>query len=204
MDRENTEEDVKATPIVERPIVPVRLRDGSDAELGPLNPDDRTMLVEGLSQMSLESRFARFGSGIANLSDAELRYLTEIDQASHVAWGATIDGQPAGVGRYIIDQGADAEIAITVVDRFQRRGLGRALFDALVASARAGGIEAFRFSVEPWNRTVLQMLPGVDFELDEVEGMLAGRIEIEAVAVGSHEAEFVEALDRCRQGWSSA
>jgi GNAT superfamily N-acetyltransferase len=204
MDREDTEEEMTSPPIVERPIVPVRLRDGSNADLGPLYPDDRTLLVEGLSQMSLESRFARFGSGIASLSAAELRYLTEIDQVSHVAWGATIDEQPAGVGRYIIDEGADAEIAITVVDRFQRRGLGRALFDALVASARAGGIEAFRFAIEPWNRSVLQMLPGVDFELDEVEGLLAGRIEIEAVAVGSHEAEFVEALDRCRQGWSSA
>lgn len=203
MDRENTEEDMKAMPVVERPIVQVRLRDGTEAELGPLYPDDRNLLVEGLSQMSLESRFARFGSGIANLSDAELRYLTEIDQASHVAWGATIDAQPAGVGRYIVDEGADAEIAITVVDRFQRRGLGRALFDALVASARASGIEALRFAIEPWNRSVLRMLPGVDIEPDEVNGLLVGRIEIETVKVGSHEAEFVEALDRCRQGWSA-
>ncbi len=203
MDRENTEEDMKATPIVERPLVPVRLRDGTDAELGPIFPDDRTLLAEGLSQMSLESRFARFGSGIANLSAAELRYLTEVDQVSHVAWGATIDGQPAGVGRYIVGDGADAEIAITVVDRFQRRGLGRALFDALVASGRAGGIEAFRFAIEPWNRSVLRMLPGVHIEPDEVHGLLAGRIELENLTVADHEAGFVEALDRYRQGRST-
>lgn len=191
--------DMNATPITDRSSVSVRLRDGTAAQLRPIFPDDRNLLVEGLSQMSPASRFARFGSGIANLTDAELRYLTEIDQVSHVAWGATIDDQPAGVGRYIVGEGADAEIAITVIDRFQRKGLGRALFDALVASARAGGLEALRFVIEPWNRSVLRMLPGVDIEEDEVDGMLAGRIELEDLVPGERETEFVELLDQRRQ-----
>lgn len=181
------------------PRVQVRLRDGTVAELRPLSPEDRALIVQGLSQMSMESRFARFGSG-SGLSDAELRYLTEVDQVSHVAWGATIEDEPAGVGRYILGEGAEAEIAITVVDRYQRRGLGRALFDALVASARAGGVEAFCFSIEPWNRSVLRMLPGVEFEVDEPDGMLAGRIEVKDIAPGQHEAELVEMLGLYRPG----
>jgi GNAT superfamily N-acetyltransferase len=151
--------------------------------------------------MSEQSRFARFGSGISNLSDSELRYLTEVDQVTHVAWGAIIDAQPAGVGRYIVGEDAVAEIAITVVDEFQRRGLATALFEALVASARASGIEEFRFSIEPWNRGVPRMLPGVEFEMDEVDGLLTGRVEIAAVPVGPHDSEYVELLDLCRRGW---
>ena len=159
-------------------VIRVTLRDGSTAEMRPINPGDKDLLLEGLGQMSPQSRLARFGSGISGFSASELRYLTDVDQVSHVAWGATIDEEPAGIGRYIVDDAADAEIAVAVVDRFQRRGLGRALFDALAASARAAAIETFHFAIEPWNRAVLRMLPGVEVAEDESEGMLIGRISV--------------------------
>lgn len=183
-------------------VIQVPLRDGSVAEMRPINPDDKGRLVEGLSQMSPQSRMARFGSGISALSASELRYLTDVNQVSHVAWGATIDDDPAGIGRYIVDGAADAEIAITVVDRFQRRGLGRAIFEALAASARASGIETFHFVIEPWNRPVLHMLPGIDFVDDDGNGMLTGRIAVADIPRGTREAEFVELLDRSRQRMS--
>jgi len=184
----------------ELPQIPIPLRDGSVARLRPMTPEDRALLVEGLGRMSEQSRFARFGSGISRLSDAELRYLTEVDQVNHVAWGALIDDVPAGVGRYILGEDGVAEIAVTVVDEFQRRGLGRALFDALVASARASGIEEFRFSIQPWNRDVVRMFPGVDVILDERDGMLTGRVDVAGVPGSAHEHEYVELLDLCRQG----
>jgi len=182
-------------------VVPVTLRDGSIAEIRPIGPADQGLLIEGLRQMSPQSKFARFGSGISGLSAAELRYLTDVNQVSHVAWGATIDEEPAGVGRYIVDSAAEAEVAITVVDRFQRRGLGRALFDALAASARAAGIESFHFAIEPWNRTVLRMLPGIEVGHDESEGMLTGRIALAEIPTSVQEGDFVRLLDRCRQTW---
>jgi len=185
----------------EQNVVPITLRDGSIAEIRPIGPADQGLLIEGLRQMSPQSKFARFGSGISGLSAAELRYLTDVNQVSHVAWGAIIDGEPAGVGRYIVDGAAEAEIAVTVVDRFQRRGLGRALFDALAASARAAGIESFHFAIEPWNRSVLRMLPGIQAGQDEGDGMLTGRIELAAVPTSGHERELVDLLDRCRQTW---
>jgi len=182
-------------------VVPVTLSDGSIAEMRPIRPADQSLLIEGLRQLSPQSKFARFGLGISALSASELRYLTNVNQVSHVAWGATIDEEPAGVGRYIVDSAAEAEIAITVVDRFQRRGLGRALFDALAASARAAGIESFHFAIEPWNRTVLRMLPGIEVGHDESEGMLTGRIALTEIPVSGQEPEFVHLLDRCRQTW---
>ncbi len=165
----------------------------------PINPGDKALLIEGLNQMSPKSRLARFGSGISSLSASELRYLTDVDQVSHVAWGATIDGEPAGVGRYIVDGAADAEIAVAVVDDFQRRGLGRALFEALAASARAAAVGSFHFAIEPWNRTVLRMLAGIELADDESNGMLVGRVLVADIPQGPREAEFVELLDRYRQ-----
>jgi len=47
------------------------------------------------------------------------------------------------------------------------------------------------------------MLPGVDIEENEVDGMLAGRVELAEVAASEREPEFVELLDRCRRGMAS-
>ena len=103
------------------------------------------------------------------------------------------------MGRYIVDDAADAEIAIAVVDRFQRRGLGRALFDALAASARAAGISRFRFEIEPWNRKVLHMLGDVEVSEDGDQGMLIGRISLADIPPGPRDEELVDLLDRDRQ-----
>ena len=54
-----------------------------------------------LEQLSMESRFTRFGSGLAHLTERELTYLSNVDQRTHVAWGASINDVSAGVGRYI-------------------------------------------------------------------------------------------------------
>ncbi len=183
----------------DRPRVEILLRDGTRAEIGPISAVDAPLVAQGLTELSEASRFARFGSGLSGLSDSELRYLTDVDQVSHVAWGALIDDRPAGAGRYIVGPGSEAEIAVTVIDNYQRKGLGRALFDALVASARASGIDALYFSIEPWNRAVTRMMQAFEIEFDEDEGMLTGRIDVASVPASEHEAEFVRLLDETRQ-----
>jgi len=179
------------------PTISITLRDGSIAELRPIHPDDRVLLAEGLSQMSIESRFARFGTGVDHLTDAELDYLTNIDHVAHVAWGAVIDGEPAGVGRYIrFSDPVCADIAVTVVDKFQGRGLGRVLFDALIASARANQVDELCFAVQPFNEAVRRMLAGVEANLDETEGLVQGRIDVASVPPTELDHQFVELLTR--------
>lgn len=177
------------------PTLRITLRDGSIAELRPIHPDDRALLAEGLSQMSIESRFARFGMGVDHLTQAELEYLTNIDLVGHVAWGALIDGVPAGVGRYVrLSDHVCADIALTVVDKFQGRGLGRVLFEALVASARANGVDELCFAVQPFNEAVRRILRGVEANLEEIGGLVQGRIEVAAVAPTERDPLFVELL----------
>ena len=177
------------------PTVEVTLRDGSAAEIRPIQPGDRSLIEEGLAHMSLQSRVARFGSGIAHLSESELDYLTELDLVGHVAWGATIEDVPAGTGRYIRPAGGDeAEVAVAVVDEFQQRGLGRTLFDALVSSALHNEVGQLYFSVHPANEIVLRMMRGVGARLDDSEGLIVGHFRAADVPPGPNHSEFVELL----------
>jgi GNAT superfamily N-acetyltransferase len=89
----------------------------------------------------------RFLSPKKELSLTELRYFTEIDHHDHEALGAVdhTDGRGVGVARYIrsADDSQAAEIAVTVVDEWQGRGLGTLLVAQLSERARQEGICRF-------------------------------------------------------------
>lgn len=187
----------------DRPRIEISLDDGTKAQLSPLLPEDRDILAEGMSQLSPESRFTRFGQGRGDLTPRELDYLTRVDQRSHVAWGAIVGDAAAGVGRYIVDDEGCAEIAVTVVDRFQRKGLGRALFDALAAVARADGIGQLCFEALPENLAVQRIFRGIPLQLDSGQGLVTGRVAIADVPVSEGEAEIVALLDEFRSDQSS-
>ena len=178
--------------------VGIELKSGTIAEVRPILPIDAPLIVEGLSGLSESSRFARFGVGIHNLSNQELKYLTEVDQRTHVAWGATIGGEPAGVGRYfVIPEEGCAELALTVVDRFQRRGLGRALFDVLTAVARHDGVPSFCFEVASSNAPVMRLLRELTGQ-ETSSGLLHGKANIADLPVTPYEEELISLLEKYR------
>src|SRR5215831_21146875 len=123
------------------------LRDGSAVLIRPVHGDDARLLADGFARLSARSRRMRFLAQKKELFPADLRYLTEIDHHDHEALGAldATDGRGAGVARYV-RSAADpraAEIAVTVVDEWQGRGLGRELVAQLAERARAEGIDRF-------------------------------------------------------------
>lgn len=182
--------------------VHVQLRGGVIAELRPVLAGDIALIQEGLAALSSTSRFARFGVGLDHLTMQELRYLTDVDQMAHVAIGATIGGQAAGVGRYVVvPESGCAEVALTVVDRYQRHGLGRALFAALTAIARHDGLGAFCFEVTPANEQVETILRRMAEELDVPE-LAGGRVEIAALPESDRDADHVEIMERYRSSRS--
>ncbi len=179
----------------DRPRLVFELRDGSEAVLSPLDPEDKPLLEDGLDHLSFESRYARFGQGRGPLTESELEYLANVDQHNHVAWGAIVGDEAAGVGRYIWLEEADcAEVAVTVIDEFQGVGLGTLLFQALTAIARADGVERFCFEVMPDNAAVLGMLQGVEVRLDESGSLLEGRFSLDDIPSSPHDARFVEVM----------
>ena len=129
----------------------------------PIRPDDKRALEAGLHRLSAKSVYNRFLSPKPRFSTAELRYLTEVDGRDHVA--VVIDdpdnpGELAAVGRWVRLAGDPeaAEIAITVADCWQRRGLGSLLARVLGEKARALGIRRFTATVSAQNVAALRLL----------------------------------------------
>jgi len=126
---------------------PAVLRDGSEVLIRPIRAADAPLLADGFARLSLRSRQMRFLAPKTELSAAELRYLTDIDHHDHEALGAVehAGGRGVGIARYIrsAEDTHSAEIAVTVVDEWQGRGLGAELVAQLSERAVAEGIRRF-------------------------------------------------------------
>jgi RimJ/RimL family protein N-acetyltransferase len=144
------------------------LDDGTPLIFRPIEPGDRDLLRAGFDLLSSISRYRRFAGVIHELSDEEVTFLTDVDQRDHVAWVAVIeDGvrqQGVGVIRYIRaeDDPETAEVAVTVIDAFQRRGIGLCLLWLAMRSAVMQGIRRFVAYIQEDNRPMRALLQQVE------------------------------------------
>jgi len=126
---------------------PVKLRDGSKVRIRQIQPADAPLLADGFARLSGKSRQMRFLARKDRLSAAELRYFTDLDHRDHEALGALdqADGRGVGIARYVRDakDPRAAEVAVTIVDDWQGRGLGTELLSRLSDRARQAGIDRF-------------------------------------------------------------
>jgi RimJ/RimL family protein N-acetyltransferase len=148
---------------------PVVLRDGSKVVIRPVRHTDAPLLADGFSRLSARSRQMRFLTRKNELTLAELRYLTEVDHHDHEALAALnyADGRGVGIARYIRDAGDPqaAEIAVTIADDWQGRGLGTKLLAQLTGRARCEGIRRFTALVSADNAAMAGLLRNMGAEL---------------------------------------
>ncbi len=142
------------------------LTDGSKVTLRTIRPDDGPAIVALFEALSVESRYHRFFGVVGGLSSEMIRYLTSIDGVDHVAIVATSSDDPkipervVAVGRFIRRAEArdTAEVALTVVDAFQRKRLGTLLLETITVAARERGIRAFHLEVKRSNAAMRGLL----------------------------------------------
>jgi RimJ/RimL family protein N-acetyltransferase len=141
---------------------PVRLRDGSRVVIRPVRASDAALLAEGFARLSERSRRMRFLGRKNTLTASDLRYYTDVDHHDHEALGAleVTSGGGVGIARFVRDREDPqaAEIAITIIDDWQGRGLGTELVDRLVDRARQEGICRFTAMVAADNAAVAGLL----------------------------------------------
>src|SRR5690606_7864857 len=126
--------DGKRVPAMPEPETNRQLPDGTRLLVREVRPDDRELLAIGFEHFGPESRYQRFLCTKSELTERELRYLTEVDGSEHFAIGAVMFDeqggiQPVGIARYVrLEPGGEvAEPAVAVTDEMQGKGVGKLL-----------------------------------------------------------------------------
>lgn len=176
------------------------LDDGGEVLIRPLVYGDRFELASGFTELSLRSRQLRFFQPPEALGPDELEYLTNIDYQNHFALAVLLLGgvTPTGiaVGRYLRDpaEPTTAEVAVTVMDAYQRRGVGTLLTRALSEVAAQRGIRTFVSFVQWDNDLAVDALTREGARVTSAEPGVA-RIEIDVpVPVADSANSFVRRM----------
>jgi protein lysine acetyltransferase len=160
----------------------VRLRDGAEILIRPIEPDDAEELERGLEHLSAVSAYRRFRTQVEHLGEVELDYLTRLDHCRHEALTALSapDREGIGVARYVCDPAdpAQAEVMYVVADAWQERGVGSALIERLAARARASGVQRFVAKMIPGDTRARRLLERVATPIGERD--TGGIVEITA------------------------
>jgi GNAT superfamily N-acetyltransferase len=136
---------------------------GTKFHIASLTPADRAQIQAGLKYMSHESIRNRFMGSKREFSEKELDYLTSLDGINHYAIGVEeADAPHRGVGviRMVRSEtdSTEAEVAITIIDEYQQKGLGSFLLDVLTLAALERGISAFSFTFFAQNEGIIRLI----------------------------------------------
>jgi GNAT superfamily N-acetyltransferase len=158
----------------------VELRDGSRVRIRQAHRTDRDLLARGFERLSPESRYRRFLTPMHELDARTLRYMTDVDHHDHEAMVALDEsGEGVGDARYVRDNARPdtAEVAVTVVDGWQGRGLGTLLLQAISARARDEGVRTFTALMLASNHEMMDLFEHLGPV--RIVGRAGGAVEIE-------------------------
>lgn len=152
------------------------LPDDTPVEVRQLERKDRPGLAAAAARLSNETMYLRFASPKTRMTERDLDLLTDIDHHGREALIAVDPGTRRGVAvaRYIqlAHEPGVADVAVTVDDAWQGRGLGSALLALLIQRAAAEGLLALRGTVMAENARSLAMLRGAGFRPRSSTGSL--------------------------------
>ena len=147
----------------------VQLKDGRAVLLRGASPGDVPDIARLLRELSPDSFRARFHGGLA--TPGLVARLARVNQVPGTV--CVVAAPPSELqhlvaeARYVPIGDGVAELAVTVLDRYQRSGLGEVMLDALVGRARDAGIEVLRAVVSLTNGPMLRLLAGYGWTLAE-------------------------------------
>ena len=145
----------------------VVLRDGSTVRIRVMRPEDEAGLCALLTTLSDESRWLRFycnqnSTAIA----AEAHREANLDQAFGLIACSGKDQRVVGHAFYAAVSERRAEVAFTIANDFQGRGLGSILLGQLAQVASANGIEIFEAEVVAANHLMLKVFRSSGFPIE--------------------------------------
>jgi len=144
-------------------LSPHQMIAGESVTIRPIHPADSAMENEFVRNLSIETKHYRFLGGVKELLPAELKRLCDVDGRHSMAFIATVQREghetEIGVSRYAELSSDDGvgEMAVTIADAWQHKGLGQLLMQRLIAYAKTHGVKKL-YSVELADNIAMRQL----------------------------------------------
>lgn len=146
-------------------------RDGTHLLLRPLRLTDEAKITDFFYSLSDVTVYRRWMSARKRMPRRDVLYYLDVDYRKNVAivLETQVEGtepEIIGVARYHLDQATNlAEVAFTIRDAWQGKGLGTLLLQKLIRIAKARGLEGFTASVLADNRGMLHVFHRAGLQL---------------------------------------
>jgi RimJ/RimL family protein N-acetyltransferase len=163
-----------------------KLKDGTEVRIRPIRASDAPAIAAGFEHFGADSRHQRFFSAKTAVTAAELERLThpELENAFRLVAevrGGSEAGRLIGGASCVVDAETDpqrGEIAFSVIDPFQDKGLGTLLLRHLVALAHARGVTRFVASVMGDNKRMMAVFEKSGLPMEQREDRDAVRVTL--------------------------
>jgi acetyl coenzyme A synthetase (ADP forming)-like protein len=153
------------------------LRDGSTVRVRAMRPDDDQALLTLLESLSEESRWLRFFSPLKGAAlAAEAHRETNLDHTFALLALSGAEEHVVGHAFYVGLDEHRAEVAFTIANDFQGRGLGTILLGQLAEVAALNGIQMFEAEVVAANHAMLHVFRESGFPIEV--GANAGQLHV--------------------------
>ena len=154
----------------------VILRDGSTLRLRAPRTEDEEALLDFFASLSDRSRYLRF-HGFPSLQPKLVRPFLDPDWEERGALAGWLEGRMVALANFVrLRDPRRAEVAFTVADDHQGRGIGTRLLERLASLAADAGIEQFVAEVLPDNRNMLVVFRDAGF--DVTRELESGSVEV--------------------------
>jgi acetyltransferase len=147
-----------------------QLADGTNITIRPIRPEDALIEQSFVRELSPESKYFRFMQGLNELTQQMLVRFTQLDYDRELALIAVLEHvdkeQELGVARYVMNaDGESCEFALVVADKWQHKGIGSRLMNALIEAARQRGFKIMNGEILNNNHNMLKLTDALGFKV---------------------------------------
>src|SRR6476660_6242179 len=160
----------------------VVLADGGTVHVRPVRADVEPGVLALYERLSDESVYLRFFSPVPRPTAVQLERLTAIDYRDRMVLVAQLGDEIVAIARYDRSGAGEAEVAFTVDDNQQGRGLATLLLEHLAVVARGNGIHVFLADTLSDNQKMLKVFAAAGWvrERHFDQGTVRIRFDIDA------------------------
>ena len=147
-----------------------QLADGTNIKIRPIRPEDASIEQSFIRELSAQSKYFRFMQGLNELTQQMLIRFTQLDYSRELALIAVLESPDQetelGVARYVMNPDSEScEFALVVADKWQHKGIGSNLMNALIEAARQRGINRMEGEILANNHNMLKLTENLGFSL---------------------------------------